>query len=236
MLDALIIGSGYLGSAIKAQFSNVKSSSLEEDGDFYFSLENSSLDNLPAAKLLIISCTIENLGPKAQVLAEYAKNNYEKTILISSASLYEVNTPNEVINEDSKLKPTHPRTICESYFENFASILHCGLLWDDNLRQPHKWLARIKNGLKHVNLCKIDLVAQVCFQISLMNPAPNGHYLCSDGQALRWNDIAERNGRTLDCHKVGIESKILGPQKLRKVLKSKIDWNTFVYCDKKEPL
>jgi hypothetical protein len=236
MLDALIIGSGYLGSAIKSQFSNVQSSSLDEGGDFFFSLEESSPQLLPEAKILIISCTSENLNSSAKEFAEFAKRNFKKVILISTASLYKVSSPNEVISENTSLKLNHPRVLSESFFESFASILHCGLLWDDHERRPENWLPRIKNGAKHVNLCKIDLVAQVCQQISLMNHNHQGHYLCADGVALQWKDIASINDSHLKSHPPGIESKILDVLKLQKITKSKIDWSRFVYCYKKEPL
>ncbi|EDM28993.1 hypothetical protein LNTAR_14292 [Lentisphaera araneosa HTCC2155] len=235
MLDALIIGSGYLGSCLKKQFKNVQSSSLDQAGDFCFSLEDSPFEILPKAKTLIISCSIEKMGVRAEGFAEFAKNHYQKCILISTASLFKVTQANEIITDDHPLKAEHPRAINESYFRSFSALLYCGLLWDDHLRQPQKWLPRIKNGAKHVNLCKIDLVAHICRLISEISDFPPGPYVCSDTQALTWSDIADRSQHTLNSETAGIESKILSPQKLQSLFKSKIDWNSFVYCVKKEP-
>jgi len=235
MLDALIIGSGYLGTCLKKQFENVQSSSLDQAGDFSFSLEESPFEILPKAKTLIISCSTEKMGVRAEVFAEFAKNHYEKCILISTASLFKVSQANEIVTDDHPLKLEHPRTISESYFRSFSAILYCGLLWDDHLRQPQNWLPRIQNGAKHVNLCKIDLLAQICLLISEMSDFPSGSYICSDAQALTWSDIAQKTQQSLKSKIPGIESKILLPQKLQSLLKSKIDWNSFVYCVKKEP-
>ena len=235
MLDALIIGSGYLGTCIKKQFKNVQSSSLDQAGNFYFSLEESSFETLPKAKMLIISCSTENMGLRAEEFAGFAKNHYQKCVLISTASLFEVSLANEVITDDHPLKPEHPRTISENHFRSFSALLYCGLLWDDYLRQPRNWLPRIKNGAKHVNLCKIDLVAHICRLISEISDFPPGPYVCSDAQALTWSDIANKTQQSLNSKTPGIESKILLPQKLQSFLKSKIDWNSFVYCVKKEP-
>ncbi|WDE98262.1 hypothetical protein PQO03_20815 [Lentisphaera profundi] len=236
MLETLIIGSGYLGSFIKSKFKSVQSSSLENTADFYFSLELSPFDELPPAKTLIITCSTEMMGDRAKAFAQFSQENFNQIILISTASLFQVSHADEVIDENAPLISSHPRVISEGYFEKFATILHCGLLWDETLRTPRKWLNRIKNGQKYVNFCKSDLVAEVCFHITHLEGSLRGHFLCADNHAKRWNEIAKSYSIKLDNKETGTESKILNSKKLQLSLKSKIDWSSFVYCIKKEPL
>ena len=99
-------------------------------------------------------------------------------------------------------------------------------------RNTRKKIIRLKNGAKYVNLCKIDLVANVCLHIAQNKDFPSGHYLCSDAQVQTWSDIAQQSQYSLSSKVPGLESKIFSVQKLQKLLKSKIDWDSFVYCVK----
>ena len=228
MMDTLIIGSGYLGSCIKAQIANSTSSSLTTEGDLYFRLEDGDFSKLPITKNLIITCSIEHMGDEVKAFSEFVKEHYQNVILISTASLFSVGAPDAIIDENTPLKAQERRVINEAFFEDFASILHLGLLWDKELRKPKKWLPRIKNGNKYVNLCSTSLVAEVCDQILQLKNL-QGHFICCDGKALRWNEIAKANTYTLPCMPPGLESKILCPKKLQSTLKSKINWKSYVY-------
>ena len=228
MIDTLIIGSGYLGSIIKEQLTGVVSSSLDNSGDFHFKLEEGDFRTLPKAKNLIITCSTENMNNRIFEFSKFVKENYDRVILISTASLFNIPYPDAQINEQCPLKD-HPRTQSESVFEDFAIILHLGLLWDPVIRKPEKWLSRIKNGKKYVNLCNSKLVADVCKTLLIVKEKHTGHFICTDGKATRWVELANRAKLQLPELKTGKESKILSCKKLQITLKSKIDWNSYVY-------
>ena len=229
MNQTLIIGSGYLGEFIKNALPEAISSSLDQSGDFYFDLNSSDFYKLPKADNLIITCSTENMNSKAKIFADFAKEQYKKVIIISTASLFDVPYPNAIIDESSPLKSNHPRTQSESYFTDFATILYLGLLWDKSYRRPEKWFSNIKNGNKYINLCNSELVAKVCQKLINENKSLSGKFICTDGPALLWKNLPGAESFNFPEKEIGLESKILNSKKLQFTLKSKIDWECYVY-------
>jgi len=227
----LIIGSGYLGQRLKNFFPNSISTNLPTDvkGDeIAFDLRETSISKLPDAEQLIITCSIEFLGPRATSVAEVLKQRYPKIILISSASSFIVDTPNSEINESTPLKDS-TRVEAESHFSSFATILYCGLLWDQETRNPQKWLAssRIKNGNKLINFTNADTLPAICNHIFEHPQIPPGAYICTDSPAQTWQVLATKYHISLPSDTVDKRSKKLLSDKLKSFIPKKFFTSPF---------
>ncbi len=226
MATNLIIGSGYLGSFIKQVLTDVDSTSLlSHEADFVYDLKDGFIDRFQNYENLIITCDICPLESHIQSFAEEAKKHFKTIIIISSASLYQVKTPNEEIDEKSTREGM--RADLEKHFEDSAYIFSLGLLWDEITRRPERWFSRIKNGQKLINLSNAELVAQICRQV-IISPStiPTGHYILVDGPAKRWQDLSHIE---LKKSPVGIESKALKNSKIIQSIGKKINFSDFLY-------
>ena len=227
----LIIGSGYLGQRLKSYFPHCISTNLpsEVEGDqIAFDLQNADTASLPDADQLIITCSIESLGPKAPAVAEALHGRYPKIILISSASSFIVESPNAEVDESSPLEAS-ARVQAESYFLPFSTILYCGLLWDQESRHPRRWIesGRIKNGNKLINFTNADTLPSICNHIFEHPHMPTGAYICTDAPAQTWQSLATLYHIPLPSTAINLRSKKLIGAKLKSFIPEKLFTSPF---------
>ena len=217
-LECLVLGKGFCGKKFcEAQANTLGSSHIEGEGDFYFDFtKKETWTNLPECPVnVLITFKIVDLALLKEFYQLYLFKA-EQVVAIASAGVYQVNVPNETINEENLVDlEQHPRAQCEDFLKNHgAIILQSGLIWGYG-RSFEKWLnsGRIKNSEKLINPIHVDDIVTIMQSFFELNLKAQNVLLC-DGKAIKWQKLAEFYGVELASSNVGTESKVLDNSKL----------------------
>lgn len=218
-MKTVIFGCGFTGTNLLKYLPNAHCTELPElckNGQIPFNFyDPATWKNIPKFDQAII--TFKMTDPL--LAKKFAGMLYQKKIILLSSARNLINSqPNEMIDESCLLSDT-PRPISESHFKSFSTILYLGLIWGAD-RMPTKWISegRIKNGEKFINLIHVDDICKIILFILESKSKLNQQYLTSDGNPVKWVELAKQKGLDLSCHKSGLESRRFNTTKLKAIL------------------
>jgi nucleoside-diphosphate-sugar epimerase len=228
----LILGAGYVGSALKAELPDAivthrpgkplapgEHPFLLEEPDTWGALPTPGADvvwTFPARPLdLVQKFHREKLGEARSVL------------VLGSTSAYLTRSPDETVSESTPLDLTQERVAGEEWLrEQGAMVLQLAGIFGPN-RHPLQWLRKglIKNGRKRVNLIHVDDIV-LAIQALVKTPQPGVRINLANGLAPRWNELVEQFKRqgelppdfSLAQTESGGDSKFVANERLRALL------------------
>jgi nucleoside-diphosphate-sugar epimerase len=199
MQEILILGHGYVGSALASRLPHalVTSSSLEKaksNAGIYFNLNNrNSWKNLPPVNTVIWTFAATPLD----LVEEFYQDRlqyYENLLVYASTSCYKFSGEEDLVTEEYPLSYVKPRVAGEEYLRRYnAAILVLSGIYGPE-RQPVNWLRKglIRSLQKTVNLIHRDDIVDITCYLLEENYVPYGERLnISDGMPLRWSEIAD---------------------------------------------
>lgn len=226
MATTLILGSGYVGSALAAQiphavFTHSTQQNVRTLGGIYFRLQDRDswrslrpvgdiIWTFPAAPLDLV-----------RELHETAMQDCKRLLVYGSTSCYLTLKDDEMVTESYPLDFSKARVAGEEYLrDQGATILVLSGIHGPG-RQPIEWLqqGRIRSLRKRVNLIHRDDIADITCHLLQEDRLPAGERInVSDGLSLRWSEIAEHYSIKVDDDGASVASKIVNNAKLRRLL------------------
>ncbi len=199
MQEMLILGHGYVGSALASRLPHAvfTSSSLEKANSntgIYFNLnDRDSWKNLPKASTVIWTFAAEPLT----LVEEFYQSNLQhcKNLLVyASTSCYQLSGEEDLVTENYPLSYAKSRVAGEEYLRkhNAAILVLSGIYGPE--RQPVNWLRKglIRSLHKILNLIHRDDIVDITSYLLEENCFPHGERLnISDGMPKRWSEIAD---------------------------------------------
>jgi nucleoside-diphosphate-sugar epimerase len=232
MQDILILGHGYVGSALASKLPHAMctNSSVEKansNASIYFNLKDrNSWNNLPAATTIIWTFAATPLDLVEEIYQNKLQQDCDKLLVYASSSCYQLSSDNNLVTEKHSLSYSKPRVAGEEYLRNHnAAILVLSGIYGPE-RQPLNWLQKglVRSLQKKVNLIHRDDIVDITCYLLTHNCVPYGQRLnITDGMSRRWSDIADHygvhpdeiSGDIVNNHLLG---KSVSNQKLRQLL------------------
>ncbi len=228
MHEILILGGGYVGSALKSYLPNsIQTHRSPEKADLnagiYFNLsDRDSWNNIPPAKTVIwtFPATPLNLVESFyQCQLQACKN----LLVYASTSCYEFSNDQSLVTEQFPLSYAKDRVIGEEFLrkQNAAILVLSGIYGPE--REPINWLRKglIRNFEKIVNLIHRDDIVEITHYLLNKKLLPYGERLnISDGVYRRWSEIANHYEHSTSqvAIKNSANSKLVSNEKLLKLL------------------
>ncbi|MCM8534166.1 MAG: hypothetical protein NE330_23590 [Lentisphaeraceae bacterium] len=217
-MKAIIFGYGFTGQHLQKYIPDALKTELpdkcsQDEIPFDFHAPE-TWDNLPDFDTAIITFKMT----KPALASKFAELLKGKTVILLSSARNLLNSqPDQIISEESPLSQKE-RALSEAPFLNISTILYLGLIWGDE-RNPTKWIYqnRIKNGEKFINFIHVDDLCKIIIGM-ITNYKPGQNYLVSDGQPIKWKDIANKIGVSLNLTETGLESRRFNTEKLKAFL------------------
>ncbi len=195
----LILGHGYVGSALASMFPDAifTSSSLKKakiNAGIYFNLnDRDSWKNLPATNTVIWTFA----ATPTDLVEEFYQSklkNCENLLVYASTSCYLLSGDNNLVTEQYPLCYAKPRVAGEEYLRqhNAAIFVLSGIFGPQ--REPINWLRKglIHSFEKTVNLIHRDDIVEITHYLLDNNLVPYGERLnITNGVYMSWADIAE---------------------------------------------
>lgn len=223
----LILGGGYVGNRLAEKLNATRThrtaekcedSGVDEGQTVQFDLtDHSTWDNLPSAETVIWTFPAT---PLDQVQAFYeAKLKDCKTLIVyGSSSCYQTEGDDYLVNENSPLDLTRDRVVGEEWLrEQSATVLVLSGIYGPN-REPKSWLerGRITTPQKRVNLIHVDDILNITTRIMESDqPIRSERFNLADGEALRWQTIADHYQLPITPSNKAYESKRVSNEKIR---------------------
>lgn len=234
MTSTLILGCGYVGSALAAkipysEFTHSTQRKTKAAGGTYFSLEDrSSWPNLPPAGDIIWTFPAAPLDGVRE-FHQTALQNCKRLIVFGSTSCYLTREDNETVTEESPLDLSKERVKGEEYLrQKGATLLVLSGIHGPG-REPVDWLrkGRIRSLQKRVNLIHRDDIVDISCYLLKEDRLPAGERInLSDGQSRRWSEIAEHYSIPVNDNNTPTTSKIVINAKLRHILPDDFQFRT----------
>ena len=220
-MSILILGKGYVGSALCEAISGSKGTNrtVKHPGNLTFDLNNQATwQRLPEYETVIWTFPAT---PVRQVSRFYRAQltKCKNLIILASTSAYKVKRQKELITEESELDTSILRVQGEEYLrKKGATILNLAGIYGPN-RDPVSWLHRslIKNPDKLVNLIHLDDIVY-CIKTLIENPQAGERFNLSDGKARSWREIGAKVGYDFRMPGMRELSKIIDNTKIRTIL------------------
>ncbi len=236
MNETLILGNGYIGSALsfsltEAQYTHSSPEKATQNTAIYFNLSDpGSWKNIPAAKTVIWTFPA---APVELVEAFYQNHlkNCENLLVYASTSCYQFSGLDSLVTEQNHLDYQKPRVAGEEYLrqQNAAILVLSGIYGPQ--REPVNWLrkGRIRSFDKVVNLIHRDDIIEITRYLLENKCFPTGERLnISDGVYRRWSEIAEHyaiQDAPISNQQIS-NSKLVSNDKLRHLLPETFQFRT----------
>lgn len=234
MTSTLILGRGYVGSALTAriphaEFTHSTQLQAKATGSIYFSLEDrSSWRNLPPVDDIIWTFPAAPLD-RVREFHQSTLQGCKRLLVYGSTSCYLTGEDDETVTEDSALNLSKERVQGEEYLrQNGATLLVLSGIYGPG-REPVEWLrkGRIGSLQKRVNLIHRDDIVAISAYLLAENRLPSGERInLSDGQSCRWSEIAEHFSIAVSDKNTGATSKRVSNTKLRRLLPGDFQFRT----------
>ena len=225
MVNTLILGRGYVGSALSdvlsASFTHSTPHKANENNAIYFNLtDKQSWQNLPPARNVIWTFPAAPLALIREIHTNYL-TGVNRLLVYASTSCYLITTNDEIVTEQQPLDHSKERVAGEEYLrQQGATILTLGGIYGPH-REPVNWLrmGRIRTPDKRVNLIhRDDIVAITALLLNKNLMIEGERYNLTDGQSRFWKDIARHYSITLHDQQKPFESKIICNRKILALL------------------
>ncbi|MEE9425058.1 MAG: hypothetical protein V3V18_08750 [Methylococcales bacterium] len=234
MQEILILGHGYVGSALASRLPHAlfTSSSLEKaksNAGIYFNLnDRDSWKSLPEVNTVIWTFAATPLDLVKEFYQDRLQH-CENLLVYASTSCYQLSGEEDLVTEEYPLSYVKPRVAGEEYLRkhNAAILVLSGIYGPE--RQPINWLRKglIRSLQKTVNLIHRDDIVDITCYLLEENSVPYGERLnISDGRPRRWLEIADYYAIQIEDvtgdNKQG--SKSVSNEKLRQLLPNSFEF------------
>lgn len=226
MSTTLILGSGYVGSALVAQiphavFTHSTQQNVRTLGGIYFRLQDrDSWRSLPPASDIIWTFPAAPLE-LVRELHETAMQDYKRLLVYGSTSCYLTSEDDETVTESYSVDLSKARVAGEEYLRDQGAMILVLSGIHGPGREPIEWLrqGRIRSLRKRVNLINRDDIVDITCHLLKADHLPTGERVnVSDGFSRRWSQIAEHYSIKVDDDGASAASKIVSNAKLRRLL------------------
>jgi len=196
-MNALILGSGYTGSALAAALEgNSHVGSIFEtkrtpaQSQIYFCLEDSeSWKNLPQADLTFWLFAASSRESVKKFL-DHKRNSLGRVIAVSSTGFFLTHEEHEIVTEETPVDLQNPRVQAEEELRSAgAVILHAAGIYGPR-RNPLDWLrsGRVRPSSKFVNMVHVEDLVQ--FILACNERALAGsRYIACDNHPHTWQEL-----------------------------------------------